>query len=101
MPPQTETYNAVGRRGKPFALESPRNGFYPFNGWNALSGGLWPELRKRIKTSLFLGARFFVRDTEADRGIGKGNLHKALVPPAEVALSSSSEAARRGTAALY
>lgn len=55
-----------------------------------------------MKTSLFFGGLVFLSgDTEADRGIGKGNLRKALVPPAEVALSSSSEAARRGTAALY
>lgn len=55
-----------------------------------------------MKTSLFFGGLVFLSgDTEADRGIGKGNLRKVLVPPAEVALSSSSEAARRGTAALY
>lgn len=58
MPPQMERIMLSADGANPLRWNPP-NGFYPFNGWNALAGGLWPELRKRIKTSLFFGGSFF------------------------------------------
>ena len=100
MPPQTERIMLSADGANPLRW-NPQQGVLPLQrleclGWRSVART--PEAQL---TLLFWGARFLSGDTEADRGIGKDNLHKALVPPAEVALSSSSEAARRGTAALY
>ncbi len=63
MPPQMERIMLSADGANPLRW-NPQQGVLPLQGWNALAGGLWPELRKRMKTSWVLF--FFVGDTEAE-----------------------------------